>query len=511
MLPSNTKRIAKNTLYLYTRSLVVLLISLYTSRLLLNSLGISDYGIHSVIAGLVTLFAAFSGSLSAAITRFITFELGKKENRHLSNVVLTSVLLQLAMAILAIVVLEVVSQWFLATQMRIPEGRLTAANVVLQCTIFIFAIGLLALPFRASVIAYEKMNVFALISVIEAVIRLFIIVLISTSDNDRLVLYSYALLAISIANLLAYFLYCFRSFKECFFKPQFSLPLLKDIGQFIGWNTIGNLSAAFNNHGVNILFNVFFGVTLNAARGIANQVEGGIMQFVSSLTASIDPQITKSYAANDRHYMLNLVYGGAKYAYFLLLFFALPVILETPYILKIWLIKVPEFSTDFVRLSLLGMLVQILSTPLITASLATGKIRNYQLVVGGIVLTIFPITWLAFYLGCKPQIAYAIAIALYAVALLARLYMLRTMIGLSARKFIAMLALRILPASALAFVFPATLIYFCEPSLSRLIATVVVSLLSTVCSVYFVGLTKPEKDFVKTKSILYFKRYVLKA
>ena len=500
-MQSNKKRLAVNTLFLYTRSVVVLLVSLYTSRLVLNALGISDFGIHSAVTGLVTLFGAFTGSLSAAITRFMTFELGKPSDRRLSCVFLSAMLLQLAMTILAVIVLEFAGDWFLHRQMSIPAGREEASSVVLQCTVFIFALNLLVLPFRAAVIAYERMNVLAALSILDVLLKLAAILCIAASGEDRLVLFSFGLLAAAAVNFILYALYCRRSFPECFSGAGIDKKLLREIGAFMGWNSIGSVSAAFNSQGVSVLYNIFFGVTLNAARGVAMQVEGGIVSLTASFTAAMDPQITKSYAAGNRDYLLNLIYRGSKYAYFLLFFLSLPLFLETEYILKLWLVNVPPYALELTRLSILSCLLQILSTPLITASLATGRIRTYQIIVGGINALIFPASWAAFIWGAPPQAAYLITIVFSGFCLVARLWLLRTMIGLSARRFVKTILRHVVPVTMLSAVAPAITLTLAEPSFWRLFAICIVSVISTVVAISTTGLEASERNFVKVKLI----------
>ena len=305
---ANNKRIAKNTLLLYGRQLFVMVVTLYVSRVVLSSLGVEDYGIYNVIGGLITMFIMVSGSLSSAISRFITFELGKNDLKKMNTVFSTSINIQICIAIIVVLLCETLGVWFLNSQMNIPEGRIFAANWVLQLSLLIFVLNLISIPYNASMIAHEDMNAIAVISIIDVLLKLVVALLIIGSPFDKLVFYMFLLTVEAFVIRIIYGFYCNRKYVECTYHFVYDRNLLKEMFKFAGWNFFGVGAYTLNTQGVNILMNLFFGVTVNAARGVATQVNSAISQFVYSFTTAINPQITKSYAVGDYPYMLSLIH-----------------------------------------------------------------------------------------------------------------------------------------------------------------------------------------------------------
>lgn len=320
---ANNKRIAKNTLLLYFRMLFMMAVSLYTSRVVLNALGVEDFGIYNVVGGVVAMFSMLSGSLSAAITRFITYELGKGNQENLKKIFSSSVTIQIGLAILIIVVAEAIGVWFLNMKMNIPDVRITAANWVFQFSILTFAVNLISVPYNASIIAHERMSAFAYISILEAIGKLAIVFLIVISPMDKLIFYAILMCAVALIVRLAYGVYCKRHFEECTYHFIFDRDLLKHMFGFAGWNFIGATSAVLRDQGGNVVINLFCGPAANAARGIAFQVNNAISGFVTNFMTALNPQITKSYAAGDRKYMMTLIFQGAR-LFVLYAFAALP-------------------------------------------------------------------------------------------------------------------------------------------------------------------------------------------
>lgn len=406
----NNKRIAKNTLLLYVRTFVTMLISLYTSRVVLNTLGVSDYGIYNVVGGVVMMFSVISSSLSSSISRFITYELGHGNFVRLQRIFSTSVNIQIGISLIIFVLAESFGVWFLNAQMNIPSGRITAANWVLQCSLLSFIINIISVPYNACIIAHERMSAFAYISILEAVLKLAIVYTLVISPFDKLVTYSVLLVAVSLLIRLAYGQYCKRNFAESRYKFVYDKPLIKEITGFAGWTFFGNGAYMLNVQGVDMLINVFFGVTLNAARGVATQVQNAVMQFVNSFTVAMNPQITKSYAAGEMDYMYRLVCRGARFSFFLLFIFTVPIVCEADYILRLWLKIVPEHAPVFLRLTLFGALMTLLGNSMLAAVSATGKIRRYQLCVTIVGCWFFPLTWVAFLVGFPASATYVIYI-----------------------------------------------------------------------------------------------------
>ena len=444
---ANNKQIAKNTLLLYFRMLLTMVVSLYTSRIVLNALGVEDFGIYNVVGGVVAMFSLLSGSLSTAISRFITYELGKGEQGNLNKIFSSAVTIQITLAAIIILFAELIGVWFLNTQMTIPVSRITASNWVFQISLLTFVINLISIPYNASIIAHEKMSAFAYISILEVVGKLVTAYLITISPIDKLIFYSFLMCIIALVVRFTYGYYCKKHFTECTYSFIWDKQLLKQMFSFAGWNFIGTASAVLRDQGGNILINLFNGPIVNAARGIAFQVNNAIQGFVNNFMIALNPQITKSYAANNHKYMMTLIFQGARLSFYMLLILSLPILLNTQYILEIWLKTVPEHSTLFVQLVLILAMSESISYPLITAIQATGRIRNYQLLVGGLQLLNFPISYCLLHIGFFPEIIMIVAIILTQVCLGARLYMLQKIIKLPTKVFLKKVYLNIIIVS----------------------------------------------------------------
>lgn len=498
---TNSKRIAKNTLLLYVRMLFLMLISLYTSRVILNALGVEDYGIYNVVGGVVTMFSMLSGSLSAAISRFITFELGKGDTEKLKKVFSSSVTIQMGIAFVVLILAETVGLWFLNTKMVIPEDRLVAANWCFQFSIVTFAVNLITIPYNASIIAHERMSAFAYISIIEGLGRLLIAWCIVINPIDRLIFFAamVAILAWTISSIYAS--YCKRYFKECVYHFIYDHDLLKQMFGFAGWNFIGASSAILRDQGGNIILNLFFGPTVNAARAISVKVNTVVTSFVHNFMIAMNPQITKSYASGDRDYMFKLIFQGARLSYYILLLLCLPILLNTHYILVIWLKLVPEHTVVFVQLTLLFAMSECLSNTLVTAQLATGKIRNYQIIVGGMQMMNLPVAYIFLHFGAIPESIIIIAIIISQCCLALRLYMLRNMIGLNVTLYLYKVYFNVLVISALSIAIPVIISLRLEETFINFIIISFLSVFCTILTEYLIGLTKSEKKILKEKCV----------
>lgn len=502
-MSSNTQRIAKNTVIMYCRMLFMMLIGLYTSRVILQTLGVADYGTYNVVGGVISMFSILTNSLSSAISRFITFELGRGGHERLNKVFSTAVNVQLVLGLVIVLLTETIGVWFLNTHMNIPEGRMVAANWVLQCVIVSSVLGLQMVPYNATLIAHENMNIFAYITILEAILKLSVAFSLYVSPFDKLITYAILLLAVSFLIRGIYAAYCKRHYAECTYHFVYDKPLLREMMGFAGWNFLGDGSWILNNQGVNILINLFFGVTLNAARGVAMQVDGAVQGFVRNFMVAVNPQITKSYAAGNLKYMHKLVFAGAKYSFFLMMFFTIPICLEADLILDLWLDVVPEYAPVFVRFTLLSSMCIILGNTLITSVFASGKLRNYELVMGLMALSNFPLTWIAFELGASPVAAYAIYFGVYFAMIFVRLYMVKDLIRMSAWTYIREVFIKVLIVGLLSLALPLLVTMIQDDSIVRLLE---VCGLSVVCSLFCILLfgMKPEEkamawNFVRNK------------
>lgn len=507
-IQANNKRIAKNTMLLYGRMLLLMAISLYTSRVILNALGVEDYGIYNIVGGVVAMFSMLSGSLSAAISRFITFELGKGNKENLAKVFSASVTIQLGICAIVMLLAETIGLWFLNSKMVIPENRLYAANWVYQLSLVTFVISLVSIPYNAAIIAHERMSAFAYISIFEAVNKLIVAYFIIISPFDKLIFYAIMIAMIAIIIRLIYGVYCKKRFEECTYHFIYDHELLKQMFGFAGWNFIGASSALLRDQGGNIVINLFCGPAVNAARGIAFQVNTAVHSFVTNFMTALNPQITKSYASGDYQYMMTLIFQGARLSYYILLLLSLPVIVNTHYILHIWLGEVPEHTVLFVQLVLIFGMCESISSPLITAMLATGKIRNYQLVVGGFQMLNLPVSYILLRFGAIPETVLIVAIVISQLCLVSRLYMLRGLIGLKARDFIKKVYANVIEVTILSVIVPFLLAIVLNNDFLNFIVLSIITVVSTLLVVFYVGCTMEERQFVVSKvKMIILKKY----
>ncbi len=497
----NTKRIAKNTLMLYVRMLFSMLVSLYTSRVMLNTLGVEDYGIYNVVGGFVAMFSLISSSLSASSSRFLTFELGKGNMERLKETFSTSLLIHVVLAGIVFILAESVGVWFLNTRMTIPAERLYAANWVFQASVFSFIFNLFSTPYNASIVAHERMNTFAYIGIVDVVLRLLAVLFIANSSwkFDRLIIYSLLLFAIAILLQCIYLLYCKVNFEECQWRFCFCKECWKEMSSFAGWNFIGSSSSIFKDQGVNILLNLIIGPVINAARGIAISVNLAICAFANNFMVALNPQITKSYASNDRGYMFSLVERGARFSFYIVFMLALPIMLETNFVLTLWLGNFPNHTTNFVRLILCLSLCDILSNTLITLQLATGKIRNYQIAVGGLQLMNFPLSYICLKIGLPPESTLMVAILISLSSLALRLAFLHNMVGLPIKQYLCNVCVNVIFIAIIASVCPILVYYNMHEGWLRFITVSFISLINVGAVVYFIGCNKSERKFIQNK------------
>lgn len=500
----NAKRIAKNTLMLYVRMLFGMLISLYTSRVVLQALGVEDYGIYSVVGGVVAMFSMISSSLSSSISRFLTFELGKGNTEGLKRVFSTSLSIQLVLASIIVVFSETIGLWFLNTHMTIPANRLYAANWVFHTSVLTFVINLLSVPFSASIVSHERMSAFAYIGILDVVLRLLIVLFIAYSGLgfDRLIIYALLLVGVVCIMQAIYWSYCTRHFQECRLKLSFDVGYWKEMSSFAGWNFIGCTAGLLKDQGVNILLNLFLGPIINAARGIANTVNNVLSSFAGNFMTALNPQITKSYAAGDYSYMFSLVERGSRFSYYILLLFALPMLFEADFVLTLWLKHYPAHTVNFVRLILLVTMCDILSNTLINLQNATGKIRNYQLAVGGMLLMNFPLSYICLKIGFQPESTLIVALIVAVACLFLRLLFLRKMVGLSMKRYLHKVCGNVICVTLAAVILPTLLYLQMADGIVRFLLMCVLTTLCSVIAIYFIGCNRNERDFIKSRIVL---------
>lgn len=504
---ANNKRIIKNTLLLYVRTFLLMVISLYTSRVVLEVLGVENYGIYNVVGGVVAMFTMISGSISTSISRFITFELGRGDIDKLSCVFSTSVNIQFAIALTVLVLGELLGIWFLENYINLPPNRLEAANWVLHCSLALFCINLISIPYNACIIAHEHMSAFAYVSILEGVLKLLICYLIMISPFDKLKTYALLLVIVAIIIRIIYGIYCSHYFNESRYKWIFSPSVLKEMMGFAGWSFMTNICYMLNTQGVNILINMFFGVTINAARGIATQVDGIITQFVGNFTMAINPQITKSYASGDNPGMFELVCRGAKFGYFMLLFIALPFLFEAEFMLNFWLKEVPQYTVIFLRLTIIVSMMNMLGNTSYTACMATGKLKRYVIVISIVGFLIFPLTWISFKCGLPVESTYFASIIIYILVQFVRLYIMEGLLSFPPILFIKNVIIKVLIVTVVALLLPLILYNMMDYGFLRLVVISFVCMLSSYASIYYLGLTPGERLYVMTKIKQVYSRF----
>ena len=497
----NTKRIAKNTLMLYARMLFMMGIGLYTSRVILDKLGEIDFGIYSVVGGFVSTFIVISGAMTTATQRFLSFEIGKGTNGDVRGIFSTMLLIHIFLGVLVLLLGETIGLWFLNEYMNFPVERYGAANWVFQFSLFVFILNVINVPYIGVLIAYERMSAFAYFSIIDAVLKLAICYVIVITPFDRLIVYSALMALIQILLILIYYTYCRQTFSECRFQFKFNRAYGKEVTSFVSWNLIGSLAWVAKEQGANVVLNLFFGPTVNAARGIAYQVLSKLNGFVSNFQMAMNPQIIKHYAAGEREEMYKLVFRGAKLSYLLLLILSLPVAIEAQLILEVWLKDVPNYTTVFLQLALLTALLDTLSNPLIVSMHASGKVRDYQIVVGGISLLTLPMVYMAFKMGAQPYYAMLIGFVVEFVCHIARLYMLKHSIGFPMLQYLRSVTLAVLVITILA-IFP-PLIPFCtiENIPVRFFCVCILSVLSSLSLGFYLGFNRYERNKIKRKVV----------
>lgn len=505
---NNNKRIARNTFLLYLRMLFLLILSLYTSRILLEGLGVEDFGLYNVIGGIVAIFTFVCTAMSNSTLRFITFELGKEDSQTLKDVVAVSRLIHFVLGIIIILLAETVGLWYFNHFLVVQESRIESAFWVYQISIIACFVTISIVPYNAMVIAHEKMSAYALISSIDGVLKLLIALLIRVSTYDHLVFYAILLLCVQFLDLTFYHFYCSKHFAESKFTKHINISKVKEMSSFAGWSMIGNLAWIGYTQGLNLLLNAFFGTVVNAARGIAVQVQNAVINFVKSFQSAINPQITKAYAQGDFTRFHDLICTSSKFAFYLVLLFVFPIILEADYILSLWLIDVPDHTVNFVRLIMFIMLIGPFENPIAHGIQATGNIRTYQILEGGLLLLIVPLSYIALSWGkCSPESVFIIQLIIYIVVQIVRVYLSHKNLKLSYSYYIKKVLYRVLIVTLFALPIPVILKIIMGQTMASFLMVTISSLASVLCFAYLLGLEDKEQTLVRNKVLSLFKKH----
>lgn len=505
----NNKRIAKNTLLLYVRMLFMMLVSLYTSRVVLNTLGVVDFGIYNVVGGVIAMLGFLTGSLGAASSRYITYDLGKGDvvimKRTFGNI--KSIHYILAGVILLIG--ETVGLWFVVTKLQIPAERATAAFWVYQFSILSSMMAVISVPYNATIIAHEKMSAFAYISIVDAVLKLLIVYLLVVVPYDKLIIYAVLLFVIQLFDQIVYIIYCSKHFDETHSRCCYDKKLFKEIFAFAGWTMNGNLAVMGYTQGLNILLNMFFGPVVNAARGIAVQVQGVCQQFCVNFQMALNPQLTKSYAKGDIISMHSLLIKSSKFSFYILYIIAVPLMFEANMVLKLWLGIVPEHTVSFLRLILVVGLLYTLSNPIIVSVHATGKLKKFQIIEGTMLLMIVPIAYLLLKVfGIAPEIVFVVHIIVEICTQYARVRIVLPMIQMKLRIYLREVILPIIMVVIISPIFPYLLYKNIDQSIASFFAICSLCVVCISTTVFYVGCKKSEQDFLTSKVLNIYKKLV---
>ena len=495
-LTDNT-RIAKNTLVLYLRAIVIMAIGLFTSRVLLRTLGVSDLGIYNVVGGIVALFGFISSSLSNSISRYISYAIGLGDQALLNRTFANIKFIYLCLVIIIVILGETVGLWYLYEYINVPSERFNAALLVYHCSILATVIGLICVPYNAAIVAHERMSTFAVMSLLDVIFKLLTVYLLIVIPYDRLKVYAILILFVGIINRIIYTLYCRRHFEETKVTPQMSKPQLKELLTFSTWVIGGNMAWIANTHGVNLLLNFFFGPVVNAARAIAMQVQGTVSQFVTNFQTAVNPQITKTYAREDYSRMHSLIVWSSKFSYYLLLILCLPLIFERDFILKLWLGEVPNYTASFMCLILVSAMLKTFSNPIWTAVLATGNLKKYQIYDNVLQFLVLPTSFVLFkYLLWPPYIVFVVIIIYDVILVPIRLWIVLPLIRLPIREYLKRV---LLPITVVTFfsVSSSILPYSLFPdTLVGKVLVIICLPMVTLTTIWLCGLQKEEKQFV---------------
>ena len=493
---NNTKRIAKNTIYMFIRMTLVMCVSFFTSRVVLNTLGVEDFGIYNIVGSVVIFLSFFRNALDNATYRYLTFDLGKGNFDQLKKTFAMAINAHIILAVILFVILEFIGIWFLNNKLNIPTSRIYAANWVFQFSLFTFLIEILKTPFNSSIISHEQMNFYAYTSIVEVFLKLLIVYILFYGNWDKLILYAILTFLVSFIMLIWYIIYCIKHYKETRYQYYWNPSTLNNFLSYSGWSLLVNASDIIVQQCINIFFNIFGGVTANAAMGIASQVNGQLYKFLSSFTTSFNPQIIKSYAQNNFNYFMKLLLSTSKLSYFLLFSLAFPVMLNINFILEVWLIIPPKQTTTLLYFIVIYSLIDAISSPLWNAIHATGKLKTHQILMSSIKIMNIPIA----YLLLKNNFPLYSVIITYAslngLCCIVRAIYMRYLIQLSLKDYFIKVIGRSILVSSISIILP---IYYNSQTYEgweQLITSTILFIIPYFIFVFFIGLNREEKSII---------------
>lgn len=488
-------KIAKNTMMLYVRFMLTVIVNLYVSRVVLNQLGAADFGIFDVVGGIVTMLTFISGSMTTATLKFFSVEIGKNDRDGLQKTFQSTLVIYILMSALIFIIAETAGLWYLNYEMNIPEGRMVAANWVYQFAVLNFVATVMTVPFSTLVIAHEKMGIYALFTIIASLLRISFLLILVYAFTDKLVLYSGLEFMVFFSTFLLYVIYCSRTYKDIAFKVKLNKEYFSEMWSHSNWNMLGSLSFALNAHGVNIMLNQFFANTaINAARGLAFKVNLSILAFADNFYTAVRPQIIKLFAQNAIEEMNKLIFQSSKFAFLLMLVLAMPILIETELLVDLWLKQPPEHTVIFIRLVIINSLIDVLNNPLVTAVHASGRVKFYLVRVTVFLLLNLPISYVVLTLGFPPESTMIVSIVISALAFIPRLWVCHKIAHLPVLKYLSQVLARVWSVSFLSFAIPVFLHFNIDNAFIRVVAVCMTSVVVSVSLMYLIGLNREEKS-----------------
>lgn len=501
---NDNKRIVKNTIFMYFRMFFSLCVGLYTSRVILANLGYTDYGLNNVVGGIITMFTFINAGMTSTTSRFITFHLGKNDKSQLATVFSTSFFIHCVLAAIIVLLGETIGLWFLYNKMVIPDDRMTAALWLYHLSVISTGLRIITIPFSSDIVAHEKMSIYAYLSIFNTTMHLVIVLLIPYSPIDKLIFYALLSFFLNALNLLFYHVYCRLHYYESRIRRVWDGSLIKEMFGFTGWNMVGSFSFMFYTQGLNILLNMFCGPVVNAARGIAVQVQSQMSQFSANIQTAINPQIIKSYSQGDMIRMKSLIFASSRYCFYLMLLLTVPMMLETSYILNLWLGEVPEHTVNFVRLTLVMILLETFINPLYTANLASGKVGIYNKWMAIISFSFMPITYLGIKYTGVPEMVFIINIIHNFVGIIVRVFIYRYQLNVALMDYLR----KVLFSNALVLILSCILpvvcyLIFTRGTFTSFVILLTISTISILIVIYRIGLDGNERQVVMAKGKIY--------
>lgn len=492
------KKILKNTVMLYIRMAVIMLVSLYMSRVVLDVLGEQDYGIYNIVGSVVVSLTFIQNALISATQRFLSYELGKNSAGGINRIFSMSINIHVLFALVIVIIMETVGVWFVNNVLNIPATRMFAANVVLQFSIVTFCVNMLRIPYNAVIISHERMNIYAILSIAEAVLKLALVFILVYCGNDKLIVYSVLVFIITLIINIMYMAYCKRHFSEvCRYKLCKNKDIFKRMTSFLGWNMVGGVTSIATTEGPNYFINIYLGVTVNAALGLAKQVSSAVYQFTSNFQSAFNPQIVKAYAKDDRHYLFDLINKTSQMSFYLLFLVAFPVVISADLLFDMWLVDVPKYAVEFCVLILISQLISALSSPLWMVVHATGNIKSYQINLSVINLLILPIAWIILVLGFSPVYIILAQVAINVLVFVYRLLYLYKHIGFDLASYTRSVILKNLFLILLIVPVPVLVRFFMD-DIKGSIISFALAVIITIVVFYYMGLDEDIKKQIKS-------------